>query len=265
MKLRLLLVCLFSFAMLTVTLAQVKKTTPTKKAISTTKKTTQTKAPVKKIAPKAAVKPPAKAPILSTEKLVEIATDYGSMVAKLYDSTPLHRDNFIKLVQQGFYDSLLFHRVIEQFMIQGGDPTSRYAADNVPLGSGSAPGDRIPAEFKPELFHKKGALAAARDNNPERASSNCQFYIVQGKKYTEAELDGIYKQRVLPSNPNFKYTAAQKEIYARLGGTPFLDQNYTVFGEVISGLDVIEKIARIAKGAGDRPLQNVRMKIRLLN
>jgi peptidyl-prolyl cis-trans isomerase B (cyclophilin B) len=267
MRVKMLLALLMSFAVLNENQAQVKKTTPAKKTTTTTaKKTTTSKAPVKKVPPKTvAQKPIAKPPIVSTEKLIEISTDYGTMVAKLYDSTPLHRDNFLKLVEQGFYDSLLFHRVIENFMIQGGDPTSKYAAENVPVGSGSAPGDRIPAEFKSNLFHKKGALAAARDNNPERASSNCQFYIVQGKKLTEAELEGVYKQRVLPSNPNFKYTAAQKEIYARLGGTPFLDQNYTVFGEVISGLEVIDKIAKVAKGPADRPLENVRMKIRLLN
>jgi peptidyl-prolyl cis-trans isomerase B (cyclophilin B) len=199
------------------------------------------------------------------ERLVEITTDYGLMVAKLYDSTPLHRDNFVKLVQQKFYDSLLFHRVIDQFMIQGGDPLSKNAADDVALGTGSLPGDRIPAEFKPYLIHKKGVLAAARDNNPDKASSNCQFYIVQGKPIADEELDKIYNERVKPSNPSFTYTDSQKEIYRRIGGTAFLDQSYTVFGEVISGLDVIDKIAKVPKDATDRPLQNVRMKIRLLN
>ena len=199
------------------------------------------------------------------EKYVEIATDYGVMIAKLYDSTPLHRDNFVKLVKQGFYDSLLFHRVIEFFMIQGGDPESKHAADGAMLGSGSAPGDRIPAEIKPYLFHKKGSLAAARDNNPEKASSNSQFYLVMGKPTTDAELTNAYNQRVKPSNPNFTYTKTQQEIYARIGGTPSLDQSYTVFGEVISGLDVIDKIARLPRSATDRPLQNVRMKVRLLN
>lgn len=199
------------------------------------------------------------------ERLVEITTDYGVMIAKLYDSTPLHRDNFVKLVEQKFYDSLLFHRVINQFMIQGGDPASKTAPDGVPLGTGSLKGDRIPAEFKSYLFHKKGALAAARDENPGKASSNCQFYIVQGKTMTEQELDNMYNQRVKPSNPLFTYTKSQKEIYNRLGGTPFLDQSYTVFGEVISGLDVIDKIARAPKDQSDRPIQNIRMKIRLLN
>lgn len=125
------------------------------------------------------------------ERLAEITTDFGVMVIKLYDSTPLHRDNFIKLVTEGFYDSLLFHRVINQFMIQGGDPTSKNAVAGVPLGGGSAAGERVPAEFKPFLFHKKGALAAARDENPQKASSNCQFYIVQGKPMPEQELDNV--------------------------------------------------------------------------
>jgi peptidyl-prolyl cis-trans isomerase B (cyclophilin B) len=199
------------------------------------------------------------------ERLVEIATEYGVMIAKLYDSTPLHRDNFVKLVQQKFYDSLLFHRVINQFMIQGGDPTSKTAPDGVPLGSGSVKGDRIAAEFKPYLFHKKGALAAARDDNPAKASSNCQFYVVQGKTMNQQELDNVYAQRVKPSNASFNYTPIQKEVYNRIGGTPFLDQGYTVFGEVISGLDVIDKIAKAPKDQSDRPLQNIRMKIRLLN
>jgi peptidyl-prolyl cis-trans isomerase B (cyclophilin B) len=203
--------------------------------------------------------------IVSKERLVEISTDYGVMVAKLYDSTPLHRDNFIKLVQQKFYDSLLFHRIINQFMIQGGDPASKNAPDSIHPGSGSAPGDRIPAEFRPYFFHKKGALAAARDENPQKASSNSQFYIVQGKTISPEDLDRIYNARVKPFNPSFSYTKAQTEIYNRIGGTPFLDQGYTVFGEVISGLDIIDKIASLPKDEADRPLQNVPMRIRMLN
>jgi peptidyl-prolyl cis-trans isomerase B (cyclophilin B) len=187
------------------------------------------------------------------------------MVAKLYDNTPLHRDNFVKLIQQKFYDSLLFHRIIDGFMIQGGDPVSKNAPADMQLGGGSAPGERIPAEFKPSFFHKKGALAAARDNNPEKASSNCQFYIVQGKAMPDQELTSTYESRVKPSNPNFSYTKTQKEVYAKVGGTPFLDQSYTVFGEVISGLDVIDRIAKAPKAQGDRPLQDIRMTIRLLN
>lgn len=201
----------------------------------------------------------------TNERLVEIITDYGIMIAKLYDSTPLHRDNFLKLVENKFYDSLLFHRVIDKFMIQGGDPTSKNAANGASLGSGSINGDRIPAEFKPCFFHKKGALAAARDNNPEKASSNCQFYIVEGITMLEQELENVYNQRVKTANASYTYTKTQKEIYHRIGGTPFLDQSYTVFGEVISGLDVIDKIAKAPKDAADRPLQNIRMKIRLLN
>jgi cyclophilin family peptidyl-prolyl cis-trans isomerase len=203
--------------------------------------------------------------INTKERFVEITTDYGVMIAKLYDSTPLHRDNFVKLVEQKFYDSLLFHRVISEFMIQGGDPASKNAAEGVQLGGGSAPGERIPAEFRSYLFHKKGALAAARDENAAKASSNCQFYIVEGKLSNEQELTDVYNKRVVAANPTFKYTTTQKEIYARLGGTPFLDQSYTVFGEVISGLDVIDKIANLPKDAANRPTQNVRMKIRLLN
>lgn len=200
----------------------------------------------------------------SKERLVELKTNYGTMILKLYDSTPLHRDNFIRLVQTGFYDSLLFHRVIQGFMIQGGDPTSKYADSTTMLGGGSAPGERIKAEFKPQFFHKKGALAAARDGNPERASSNCQFYIVQGNRIPADQL-AQHEQRVKQANPSFSYSAAQREIYARLGGTPFLDQNYTVFGEVISGLDVIDKIAAVQISQADRPKTNVRMKLRMLN
>ena len=197
--------------------------------------------------------------------MVEITTDYGVMIARLYDSTPKHRDNFLKLVSQKFYDSLLFHRVINGFMIQGGDPTSKNADSTTMLGGGSAPGERIPAEFKQNFFHKKGALAAARDGNPEKASSNCQFYIVQGKKIDTAQLRQTAEQRI-KANPNsYNYTAAQKEIYQRIGGTPFLDQNYTVFGEVISGLNVLDAIANSPIQPGDRPKKDIRMKIRLLN
>jgi peptidyl-prolyl cis-trans isomerase B (cyclophilin B) len=197
--------------------------------------------------------------------LVEITTDYGVMIARLYDSTSKHRDNFLKLVNQKFYDSLLFHRVINGFMIQGGDPTSKNADSTTMLGGGSAPGERIPAEFNQNFFHKKGALAAARDGNPEKASSNCQFYIVQGKKIDTAQLRQTAEQR-MKANPNsYNYTASQKEIYQRIGGTPFLDQNYTVFGEVISGLNVLDAIANTPTQPGDRPKKDIRMKIRLLN
>lgn len=222
--------------------------------------TAQTKLPAKKVATK-----PLKISPTPKEQLVEITTDFGVMVAKLYNQTPLHRDNFIKLVKQGFYDSLLFHRVIKEFMIQGGDPTSKYATDTSKVGGGAAPGEKIPAEIQTDLYHKKGALAAARDGNPAKASSTCQFYIVQGKKYDSTQLQATYNSRVKVANPDFNFTATQKEVYERIGGTPQLDQSYTVFGEVISGLDVVDKIASVQTKPGDRPLSNVRMKIRLLN
>lgn len=225
------------------------------------------KKPAQKKTTKHVVKPVAKKIVTpkAKERLVEITTDYGTMIAKLYNETPLHRDNFIKLVQEGFYDSLLFHRVIKEFMIQGGDPLSKNAPDSVMLGMGEAPGERIPAEFRPNFIHKKGALAAARDNNPAKASSNCQFYIVEGKKMDTAQLNSIYNQAIKQNNPSFKYSNSQKEIYQRIGGTPFLDQNYTVFGEVISGIEVIDKIASAQTQSANRPAKNIMMKIRLLN
>lgn len=198
------------------------------------------------------------------ETLIEITTPFGVMLAKLYNETPLHRDNFIKLVHQRFYDSLLFHRVINGFMIQGGDPTSKNADSTVQLGGGSAPGERIKAEFQQNFFHKKGALAAARDGNAEKASSNCQFYIVQGNRVDTAQLNQIQKN-IQTSNPSFKYSKNQIETYQRLGGTPFLDQNYTVFGEVISGLNVLDKIAATKTKPGDRPEKDVIMTIKIIN
>lgn len=191
------------------------------------------------------------------DTLVELTTDYGTMKLKLYKETPLHRANFLKLVKEGFYDSLLFHRVIKDFMIQGGDPQSRNAAPGQPLGSGSI-GERIPAEFVDSLFHKKGALAAARDGNPQKASSSCQFYIVQGKPMSDQEIQ-MAEQRV-----GFKFSPAQVEAYKTVGGSPWLDRNYTVFGEVVEGIDVIDKIAAVQTAPGDRPMQDVRMKMRII-
>jgi len=213
---------------------------------------------------KPVAKPAAKPPV-SKEKLVEIKTDYGTMIVKLSDSTPLHRDNFIKLVKEKFYDSLLFHRVIEGFMIQGGDPQSKNADSGVVLGNGEAPGDMIPAEFKNNLMHKKGALAMARTDNPEKASSNCQFYIVQGKPVDDNFLNQVECNVRQAGNTEFFYNDAARKIYKTVGGTPFLDQNYTVFGEVIKGLDVVDKIAAAEKDGNDRPLKNIRMKMRMLN
>lgn len=189
---------------------------------------------------------------------VKIVTDSGTMIVKLYDSTPLHRDNFVKLVQQHFYDSLLFHRVIPGFMIQGGDPTSKNAPAGVMLGSGGGDMERIPAEFRPNIIHKRGALCAARDGNPQKASSACQFYIVEGKPLSEIELNNYDMGRMV------KYTPEQKAIYKSQGGTPMLDMNYTVFGEVESGMEVIDKIANAPRNPQDRPNGDIHMKMEVI-
>ena len=191
---------------------------------------------------------------------VKIETSYGDMVVKLYNETPLHRDNFIKLVKDGTYDGLIFHRVINQFMIQGGDPNSRTAKPGQMLGDGEL-GYTIPAEFVPGLFHKKGALAAARQGdevNPQKASSSCQFYIVQGTTWDANRLKMV-EQRMGKS-----FTAKEAEVYATLGGTPFLDGDYTVFGEVVEGMEVIDKIAAVQCGPMDRPIEDVKMKMSII-
>jgi peptidyl-prolyl cis-trans isomerase B (cyclophilin B) len=191
---------------------------------------------------------------------VLMQTTMGDMVIRLSDSTPLHRDNFLKLVKVGYYDSVLFHRVIKNFMIQGGDPNSKRAEAGKPLGDGS-PGYTVPAEFRKTLFHKKGALAAARmgDNvNPTKASSGSQFYIAQGKVFTDAGLDSVETFRL----NGRKIPAEQREVYKMIGGTPHLDQGYTVYGEVVKGLDVLDNIAAVQTSRGqdrDRPLQDVRI------
>lgn len=182
--------------------------------------------------------------------LFTLTTPYGDMQFILYEKTPKHKANFLKLVKEDFYQNLLFHRVIKDFMIQGGDPNSKDAPADKMLGEGDL-GYRVDAEFVPEYFHKKGVIAAARDNNPEKASSSCQFYIVQGKKAKEADLSMIEKQN------DFTYTEAQKAVYQNLGGTPHLDQNYTVFGEVLKGLDIIDKIASVETQRGNRPKLDV--------
>ncbi|CCH57146.1 peptidyl-prolyl cis-trans isomerase cyclophilin type [Fibrisoma limi BUZ 3] len=188
--------------------------------------------------------------------LVTLKTDYGTMRLVLYDQTPKHKENFIKLVERKFYDSLMFHRIIQQFMIQGGDPASRRAKSDEPLGNGDV-GYKIPAEFAPALFHKKGALAAARDNNPDKASSGCQFYIVQGRVWTD---DDLQKQVERATARGGRVpTDAQKQVYKTLGGTPHLDGNYTVFGEVIDGLAVVDSIAKQPRNDTDRPRQDIRM------
>ncbi|MEQ8706938.1 MAG: peptidylprolyl isomerase [Phaeodactylibacter sp.] len=192
--------------------------------------------------------------------LVEIETIHGSMLVQLYDATPKHQDNFLKLVEEDFYNGLLFHRVIENFMIQGGDPKSKDAPAGQPLGSGG-PGYTIPAEFVDSLMHIKGALAAARTGdavNPQKRSSGSQFYIVHGRSVTEQDL------ALLEAKKGFRYTTKQKEAYLERGGTPFLDRDYTVFGQVVEGFDVLDKLAAVPTNPGDRPKEDLKMKVRLI-
>ncbi len=243
--------------------------------------------------------------------LVVISTDLGEMKIKLYNETPLHRDNFVKLADQGYYNGLLFHRVIDHFMIQGGDPESKNAEPGVRLGNGG-PGYTIPAEFRPGLIHKKGALAAARlgdQTNPKKESSGSQFYLVQGKVWREGELDtlemkmndilrqNIFRAVFTPAQEelsrfkqenkeesfrlrvaelqacadslysqasHFTLSAEQRKAYTTEGGYPSLDGGYTVFGEVIEGMDVLEKIAAVKTDQSDRPVQDVKMKIKIV-
>lgn len=240
------LVCFFAATVS----AQVKK--------PAVKKTTTAKTAVKKTTTAKTVKPVAKTPEVKIPGTrVKVTTDSGIMIIRLYDKTPLHRDNFIKLANEHFFDSLLFHRVIQGFMIQGGDPQSKYAPAGQPLGMGDV-GYTIPAEFDTALIHKRGALCAARTENPAKASSGCQFYIVQGKTWTDADLNGMEMRR------GTKYTPAQRNMYKTIGGTPFLDMGYTVFGEVESGFEVIDRIASVPKAPGDRPISDVRMKVEVI-
>jgi cyclophilin family peptidyl-prolyl cis-trans isomerase len=242
-----------------------------------------------------------------TDHVVTIKTKHGNMIAVLFDETPKHKENFIKLAKEHYFDSLLFHRVIEGFMIQGGDPDSKKAKAGQRLGNGG-PGYTIDAEFNSKFFHEKGALSAARlsdQMNPQKASSGSQFYIVQGKKYTESEIKldqqkfGMALQQFLQKPENKPYrdsinalftrrdensenyilslkpvveqqlgVSVEKEVpadriksYSTVGGTPVLDGEYTVFGKVIQGLDVIDKIAVVSKDPDNRPLDDVRMEI----
>ena len=218
-------------------------------------KKTVTKPAASKTQPTVKDKPKATLAIPKTEETrVKITTDSGIIVIRLYNQTPLHRDNFIKLVDNHFYDSLLFHRVIAGFMIQGGDPESKSAVPNQLLGKGDI-GYTIPAEFDSTLFHKKGALAAARTLNAEKASSGCQFYIVQGKKMTDQELSAIENLKGLYFSPT------KRKAYTELGGTPKLDMDYTVFGEVEKGMEVVDRIARSQKNELNRPNTDIRMKM----
>lgn len=192
-----------------------------------------------------------------TETLVLIETDMGKIKVKLFNDTPLHRDNFIKNIEEKRYDGLLFHRVIKQFMIQGGDVTSKDAPMDKHLGDGDL-GYTVPAEFVyPKYFHKRGMLCAARtpdDENPEKASSATQFYFVTGKFFTSMELDKMEKEKGITLTPE------QREAYMLEGGTPHLDGNYTVFGEVISGQKAIDKIQFIETDENDRPTKNIKIR-----
>jgi cyclophilin family peptidyl-prolyl cis-trans isomerase len=189
---------------------------------------------------------------------IKITTAQGECIIMLYNKTPQHRDNIVKLVKKGFYDGTLFHRVINSFMIQGGDPDSKNAPAGKELGNGDV-GYTIPAEFRDSLFHKKGVLAAARDDNPLMASSGCQFYLVQGKKFTDAQLDSMEVKRL-----KFKIPQWEREIYKNTGGVPHLDKKYTVYGEVISGLPLIDSVAGVKTDSNNRPLVDVKMNITLL-
>jgi cyclophilin family peptidyl-prolyl cis-trans isomerase len=246
--------------------------------------------------------------IKNKEAIVIIETTLGNIKVKLYNETPIHRDNFIKLVKQNFYDSIIFHRVINNFMIQGGDPTTKKPLEGVVYGEADT-GYTIEAEFVDGLFHKKGALAAAREGdqtNPKKNSSGSQFYIVKGKIFTEEQLielannknsrlknsitNEILKNeankrifngqnpdlnalalelkdsidRVFDSKKHYDFNQTQIDVYTTNGGTPHLDNDYTVFGEVIEGLDVVDKISAVETNNSDRPLINIIMKIKLL-
>lgn len=186
----------------------------------------------------------------------EIITEFGNIEVILYNSTPLHRDNFIKLAEEGYYDDLLFHRVVNGFMIQGGDPDSKNAAPGQALGRGG-PGYQIDAEIGAP--HLRGALAAARDGNPLKRSSGSQFYIVQGRPVSAEAIQQMEAQK------GIKYSEEQKQVYMQDGGSPFLDKDYTVFGEVVSGMDVVDKIAELDTDSNNRPTQDIRMKVRILD
>lgn len=242
---------------------------------------------------------------------VRISTALGDITVRLYDETPAHRDNFLKLAKDGFYNGTLFHRVIKDFMIQGGDPESKAAPAGRQLGSGDA-GYTLPAEFNPELFHKRGALSAARlgDNvNPERRSSGCQFYIVWGKTYNQGQIGQLEKQALMQAEQEVfdslvrekrdmvmklrrnrdraglqalqdelvaeteaivrekglgRLSPVKKEAYTTVGGTPFLDGQYTVFGEVESGLELVGQIQECATDANDRPLEDIAMTVTVI-
>ena len=186
-------------------------------------------------------------------KFVVIETNKGNIKIEVFNDVPQHAANFLKLAKEGFYDSLLFHRVIPSFMIQGGDPDSKRSVSKQMLGNGDV-GYKVPAEFKlPTYYHKKGALAAARDNNPEKASSGCQFYIVVGKIFTDADLNNMEQRG------HFKYSEQARTDYKTIGGTPHLDGDYTVYGQVVMGQEIVDAISLVPRDTNNRPNEDVRI------
>ena len=197
------------------------------------------------------------------ETHVVMETTMGTIELKLYDETPLHRDNFVQLVQENAFDSLLFHRVIQDFMIQGGDPDSKHAAPGALLGEGDRP-YTLPAEFRLEqgIYHRRGVIASARegdDVNPEQRSSAMQFYIVWGKIFNDEGLDKVQERLDQRTGGRVRLTPEMREVYKTVGGTPHLDGQYTVWGEVVDGLDVVDAIQRVPTDANDRPIEDVRI------
>ena len=197
------------------------------------------------------------------ETVMVVETTMGTVEFKLYNETPLHRDNFIKLAEEHYFDSLLFHRVIDKFVIQGGDPNSKYAAPGQELGDGE-PDWRVPAEFRLDkgIFHHKGVVNAARegdDTNPDRESCASQFCFMMGSPMTDEQLDRAQARLDRQTGGTVKLTPEMREVYKKIGGSPHLDGQYTVFGEVVSGMDVLEAIQKVATDANDRPLEDVRM------
>lgn len=199
--------------------------------------------------------------------IVEVITSYGTIYAWLYDDTPVHKENFIKLAKEGFYDGTRFHRVIRDFMIQGGDPNTKVDSLKNKWGQGG-PGYTLESEIKPNHFHKKGVLAAARlgdQVNPQKASSGSQFYIVEGTVFNDQSLDIIEKQiGTSIKNPEFKFTDEIRRVYKEIGGSPHLDMQYTVFGEVIRGIEVIDTISLLKTGIHDKPVENIELDINVL-
>ncbi len=207
----------------------------------------------------------AQSPLAPVRPLVEVRTELGTVILALFNETPVHRDNFLKLVREHAYDSLLFHRVIPGFMVQGGDPDSRTAQPGALLGNGG-PDYTLPAEIVPGLVHTRGRLAAAREGdhmNPDRRSNGSQFYIVQGKTFAPDEL-AMVAARAERNGTTVRYTEDQVKDYAEQGGAPHLDGGYTVFGEVVQGMEVVDAIAKVECDGRDRPLKDIRMYMRVL-